>query len=186
MTQDEIERVYDDFLYDCYIANKQLTPEDWVEYGRERHHMEIPARDNGVLTPLNAQDLTSHQHWVAGILQSEVRQKKCFFHVPEGKLGKTLENLMKKWVRHHNSESGVLGYKLGIDSMSQEEKQLALRRAAEAKYRPLILTTPEGEEVWYPSPCYAAREHGLNSTHLTAVCRGRRRHHKGFTARYSD
>jgi hypothetical protein len=99
MTQDEIERVYDDFLYDCYIANKRLTPEDWVEYGRERHHMEIPARDNGVLTPLNAQDLTQYQHWVAGVLQSEVLQKGCFAMIPVGALPVNLEVIRAKWVQ---------------------------------------------------------------------------------------
>ena len=93
-----IEKVYEDYLYDCHIANQRLTPEGWAFYGKEEHHIEIPNRDGGVLTPCNSQYLTTYQHWVAGVLQSEVLQKGCFSMVPKKSIPPHLEDLRKKWV----------------------------------------------------------------------------------------
>lgn len=101
-----VEDIYADFLYDCYIANQRLTDEDWEWYGREEHHIELPERDGGVLTPLNSQTLTTYQHWIAGILQSEVLGKCCFACVPKGVLPEMFETLRVKWARTHNR--GVL------------------------------------------------------------------------------
>jgi hypothetical protein len=97
MTTQSVEDFLDDFLFDCWQANKRLTPEDWEWYGKEEHHVEIPARDSGVLTPLNSQDLTQYQHWCAGVMQSEVRGKQCFAFVPKGVLPPFLERLRIKW-----------------------------------------------------------------------------------------
>jgi hypothetical protein len=108
-----IEEVYDDYLYDCHIANKRLTPEEWQYYGREEHHIEIPSRDGGVLTPLNSQHLTTYQHWVAGVLQSEVLQKCCFAYVPKNRLPKDLEKLRIKWRVATGSENGKKGSREG-------------------------------------------------------------------------
>lgn len=99
-----VEDIYADFLYDCYIANQRLTDEDWEWYGREEHHVELPERDGGVLTPLNSQPLTTYQHWVAGVLQSEVLGKCCFACVPKGILPEMLESLRLKWARTHNRD----------------------------------------------------------------------------------
>jgi len=95
-------KLYDEYLYDCYIANQHLTDEDWQYYGRENHHIEIPNRDGGLLTPLNSQPLTTYQHWVAGVLQSEVLGKCCFAFTPAGVLPEHLDNLRSKW-RTRNS-----------------------------------------------------------------------------------
>jgi hypothetical protein len=295
MTPDEIERVYDDYLYDCYLANKRLTPEDWAWYGKEEHHVEIPARDNGVLTPLNSQYLTQYQHWVAGVLQSEVLQKLCFAFIPAGVLPGKLESMRLKWSQHNAQESIKTGrscfspewhqqpwvteYKretglravkeqtgvhapgfrdseesrersrqtalrnvelgLGIHSLSPEEKSEIMknyfnqltpqersdhgkkaweglspdeksdvgkksaqtvrdtytpeqmrernRKIARARSpRPIILTTPSGEEIYYELLYDACVEHGLQSPKLGSVCRGERKTHRGFTARYAD
>jgi hypothetical protein len=99
-----VEDIYADFLYDCHIANQRLTDEDWEWYGREEHHIELPERDGGVLTPLNSQPLTTYQHWIAGILQSEVLGKCCFACVPKGVLPKMFETLRIKWARTHNRD----------------------------------------------------------------------------------
>ena len=101
------EKVYDDFLYDCHIANRRLTPEDWAYYGKEEHHIEIPNRDGGLLTPLNSQYLTTYQHWIAGVLQSEVLQKCCFMCVPEGSIPKSLEGLRLKWRSWSGKQSAI-------------------------------------------------------------------------------
>lgn len=101
------EKVYDDFLYDCHIANLRLTEEDWLYYGREEHHVEIPNRDEGVLTPCNSQYLTRYQHWIAGILQSEVLQKCCFMCIPEGSIPKSLEGLRFKWRSWSGKQSAI-------------------------------------------------------------------------------
>jgi hypothetical protein len=206
-----IEEVYDDYLYDCHIANKRLTPEEWQYYGREEHHIEIPDRDGGLLSPLNKQPLTTYQHWVAGVLQSEVLQKKCFFAIPNGALPKCLDSIKKKWIANHNSESGAIGgritgrknvesghmqriqslggqvgYQRGLAKMSEEEKREASHKSKLAIARRIILITPDGDELEYTAIADAAKEHNLSSAHLTAVCKGRRKHHKGFTARYAD
>jgi hypothetical protein len=102
-----IEKIYDDFLYDCYIANQRLTLEDWLYYGREEHHVEIPNRDGGVLTPCNSQYLTTYQHWIAGVLQSEVLQKRCFMCIPGGSIPQSLEDLWFKWMTQSGKQSAI-------------------------------------------------------------------------------
>jgi len=99
-----VEDIYADFLFDCYIANQHLTDEDWHYYGREEHHIDLPERDGGVLTPLNSQPLTTYQHWIAGTLQSEVLGKCCFACVPKNKLPPIFEMLRSKWQREHCKE----------------------------------------------------------------------------------
>lgn len=96
------EETYDDYLYDCYVANQRLTEEDWHYYGREVHHVEVPECEGGLLTPVNSQPLTKYQHWAAGVLQSEVVGRKCFAMVPAGVLPPALELLRLKWQTHHN------------------------------------------------------------------------------------
>ena len=104
MTSHFIQDLYYDFLYNCYIANQRLTNEDWEWYGREDHHIELPERDGGVLTPLNSQPLTTYQHWKAGVLQSEILGKCCFACVPKGKLPPFFEVLRDKWQREYAKE----------------------------------------------------------------------------------
>ena len=118
-----IEKVYEDYLYDCYIANQRLTPEDWVFYGREEHHIEIPDRDGGVLTPCNSQYLTKYQHWVAGVLQSEVLQRGCFAMLPKNSLPPKLEELRAKWVISLAKE----GNKAWLDNTTPEERSEAAK-----------------------------------------------------------
>jgi hypothetical protein len=108
-----IEEVYDDYLYDCYIANQRLTGEDWLLYGKEEHHIEVPNRDGGTLTPLNSQYLTTYQHWIAGVLQSEVLQKCCFAYIPKSKLPALLDELRIKWRKVTGEENGKKGSREG-------------------------------------------------------------------------
>jgi hypothetical protein len=96
------ENFYDDYLYDCRVANSILSVDDWEYYGKEVHHVEIPKCEGGVLTPLNSQPLTAYQHWVAGVLQSELVGRKCFAMIPKGVLPGWLESLRIKWQTHHN------------------------------------------------------------------------------------
>ena len=112
MTIRFVEDIYADFLFDCYIANQHLTDEDWLYYGREEHHIELPDREGGELTPLNSQRLTVYQHWIAGVLQSEVIGKKCFAFVPKGVLPPVFETLRLKWQKapmESRSRAGKIG-----------------------------------------------------------------------------
>jgi len=109
MTIRFVEDIYADFLFDCYIANQHLTDEDWLFYGRENHHIEIPNRDGGVLNPLNSQYLTTYQHWIAGVLQSEVLGKCCFAFMPANVLPPMFEELRAKWQREGQSRAGKIG-----------------------------------------------------------------------------
>jgi hypothetical protein len=97
-----VEDIYSDFLYDCHIANLRLSEEDWDWYGREIHHIEVPDCEGGLLTPLNSQSLTTYQHWIAGVIQSEVTGRKCFAMVPREVLPPLFETLRVKWQAHHN------------------------------------------------------------------------------------
>jgi hypothetical protein len=136
------EKVYDDYLYDCHIANKRLTLEDWQFYGREEHHIEIPNRDGGVLTPLNSQHLTTYQHWVAGVLQSEVLQKMCFAAVPRNSLTGRLEELRAKW-----QSLGNTGESNGMTNKTHTEEQRlkwSEERSGEAN--------PSFGSVWWHDP----------------------------------
>jgi hypothetical protein len=55
-----------------------------------------------------------------------------------------------------------------------------------ARQKPVILTTPSGEEIKFDSIKKAAETYGLWANKLCGVCRGTRNHHKGYTARYAD
>jgi hypothetical protein len=112
-------KLYDDFLFDCYVANKHLTEEDWLYYGKELHHVEIPDRDGGLLTPCNSQPLTNYQHWIAGVLQSEVLGKCCFAMVPKNSLPVWLEEIRAKWTK----QNGKINLTKAHQSRTQEERQ---------------------------------------------------------------
>ena len=99
-----VEDIYTDFLYDCYILNQKLTDEEWEWYGKENHHIELPERDGGILKPLSSQALTTYQHWLAGILQSEILGKCCFACIPKGVIPPLFEMLRQKWQSHHAKE----------------------------------------------------------------------------------
>jgi hypothetical protein len=147
MTQDDIERVYDDFLYDCYIANKRLTPEDWEWYGKEEHHVDTPARDEGKLTPLNSQDLTQYQHWCAGVLQSEVKQKMCFAFVPLEVLPEWMEDIRCKWNKIQGQQSGVKGDKEGKRRSGEEARDSGRLETARSKRDPDKLKEVSAENL---------------------------------------
>jgi hypothetical protein len=177
-----VEDIYADYLYDCYIANQRLTEEDWLYYGREEHHIEIPNRDGGLLTPLNSQYLTKHQHWVAGVLQSEMLQKCCFAYVPKNVLHGLFEQLRIKW------NTDRLSLEVLANKMPYHERKVNSRsvRVSKKTGKKVVITTPQGQTHEYESIKLACRVYGLHPGHLREVCQGKRNHHKGFTARYAD
>jgi group I intron endonuclease len=60
------------------------------------------------------------------------------------------------------------------------------RGARNGKARPIILTKiSTGEEEAFDFIQAACDKYGLNSGHLSAVARGKRKQHKGYTARYN-
>jgi hypothetical protein len=119
----DYEKLYDDFLYDCYVVNQRLSEEDWKYYGREVHHVDLPERDGGVLTTLNSQPLTFYQHWVAGVLQSEVLGKCCFAFIPKDTLPDWLEQLRVKWCKINGRESAI---EIHASRSPQERKDRAI------------------------------------------------------------
>jgi hypothetical protein len=44
----------------------------------------------------------------------------------------------------------------------------------------------EGKETYYESVTAACREHDLQKSNLISVINGKRKQHKGFTARYAS
>jgi hypothetical protein len=126
-------KLYDEFLYDCYIANQRLTAEDWFYYGKETHHVEIPSRDGGLLTSLNSQPLTLYQHWIAGVLQSEVLDKVCFACIPKGVLPHWVEQLRLQ--------------RLGQDTGTRNANRAPEQRSESAKKRWAAFTTERRLEI---------------------------------------
>jgi len=184
-----VEDIYADFLYDCYVANQRLTEEEWLYYGREEHHIEIPARDEGSLTPLNSQYLTTYQHWVAGVLQSEMLQKCCFAFVPKGVLPPALEDVRVKWraeeTRKTNPRKRIPAEMHACKIPYTERKPNNRSRNVSKKLgSPIILTTPQGQVIRYDSIKLACRIHALHPGHLREVAQGKRKQHKGYTAQY--
>jgi hypothetical protein len=190
-----VEDIYADYLYDCYIANQRLTEEEWLYYGKEEHHIEVPNRDGGLLTPLNSQHLTTYQHWVAGVLQSEMLQKVCFAFMPKDVLPTWMEDLRLKWLAHHHRLNTVKRENnRHIDpdrdlasKVYYSDRKVTPRSISDSKRRgkPVGLQTPEGEVIIYDSLKLACRHHGLHPGHLREVIQGKRPHHKGYTAWFS-
>jgi group I intron endonuclease len=48
-----------------------------------------------------------------------------------------------------------------------------------------ILTAPSGEEIFVNNLPEFCRQHNLQSSHICHVCKGKRKHHKGWVARYA-
>lgn len=48
----------------------------------------------------------------------------------------------------------------------------------------VIMTSPDGSEVEYPSQSAAAHALGLQQSPISEMCRGVKKHHKGFKARW--
>ena len=48
----------------------------------------------------------------------------------------------------------------------------------------IVLVHPDGNEELFDSIAEACRKYGLNDSHLSSCARGKRKRHKGYTARY--
>ena len=66
-----------------------------------------------------------------------------------------------------------------------KERTNIRKKAAKKLQKPVILTRPDGQEVYYESVTEASRSEHLNSANLCNVLKGRYKHHKGYTARYA-
>lgn len=193
-----VEDIYYDFLYDCYRANRRLSPEDWLLYGRELHHIEIPNCLGGPLGPLNEQYLTTYQHWIAGVLQSELVGHKCFAFVPVNALPPILETLRNKWSKLHITKNlhtperheKRRANKKSADQLAsnipypQRKPSRRSEQASKILGNPVILTTPQGQVIKYDSIKLACRVHSLHPGHLREVAQGKRKQHKGFKAKF--
>ena len=179
-----VEDIYADFLFDCYIANKHLSDGDWEFYGKEEHHIEIPAREGGTLNPLNSQFLTLYQHWVAGVLQSEIVGKRCFACVPTGVPPPSLERLRKKW-NYPEFISDPEKVRRAAERLRQPEiinkrresrkktyqtpeGQLFRKQLAEMATKPLQVTFTNGRVGYYPSRLFATIALGVS---WSTLCR---------------
>jgi hypothetical protein len=192
-----IEDIYYDYLHDCYQANKRLTPEDWMWYGRELHHIEIPNCDGGRLGPLNEQHLTTYQHWVAGVLQSEVTGRLCFAFVPKGVLPGWIDTLRVKWTRDQwervlhparlqappQDKKDSKSYANNLP-YAERKPNARSEKVSKTLGTPILLTLPLGQVLRYDSIKLACRIHSLHPGHLREVAQGKRKQHKGFTAQF--
>lgn len=60
------------------------------------------------------------------------------------------------------------------------------RESYNRRGKPIILTRPNGEEVYYSSAKEAAITEGLHRGDLSKVISGKRKHTKGYTARFAN
>lgn len=185
-----VEDIYYDYLHDCYQANKRLTDDDWMWYGRELHHIEVPDCEGGAHHPLNSQYLTTYQHWVAGVLQSEMLGRVCFAFVPKGVLPDWIESLRVKWCsvkNRHTAKTRITAnpdrYANSIPYADRKPNDRS-RKTSKILGNPIILTTPQGQVIRYDSIKLACRIHALHPGHLREVAQGKRKQHKGYTAQY--
>jgi hypothetical protein len=195
-----VEDIYYDYLHDCYQANKRLSPDDWMWYGRELHHIEIPECEGGKLGPLNEQHLTTYQHWVAGVLQSEVTGRLCFAYIPKGVLPGWIEVLRIKWLQRNRSKHAFPAL-CAANSKKPEDyppyqgpenkKPYNLRKpnprseqVSKKLGNPILLTLPGGQVLRYDSIKLACRIHSLHPGHLRETAQGKRKQHKGYKAEF--
>lgn len=68
---------------------------------------------------------------------------------------------------------------------TRAELEEMYKRQGEKQRKPIIVIKPNGEEVYYGSVSEAAAGEGLNRGNLSSVLRGRLRHTKGHTARFT-
>ena len=115
--------------------------------------------------------LLREHHAIQGVLQSEEYQMPCVFGW-ERKfvVGTIYEPLFEKWIRIQRQ---IAGRERGrIRGLTQ--------------HKSIILTTPAGNELFFYRMKHACEKFDLHSGQLSAVAKGRRPHHKGFTARYVE
>lgn len=69
--------------------------------------------------------------------------------------------------------------------ISQGHKGKKLSEKQKAKLRkPVYLIHPNGQEEWFSSILEAAAKYDLNKGHIASICRGERKSHKEFKARF--
>ena len=105
------------------------------------------------------------------------------------------KEVVEKVIKHHRGKQVSEGTRQNQSEArkkySQPEevrkKQGDSRRGAKnGKARPIILTNlSTGEEEAFDFIQAACDKYGLNSGHLSAVARGKRKRHKGYTVRYN-
>jgi len=204
----DIRTIYDNYLYDCYILNQRLTDDDWLFYGKELHHLDIPDCEGGTLTATNSQYLTTYQHWVAGVLQSEVAGRVCFAFVPKNVLPDWVEKLRVKWlnkcaeharknapgfppelqakIRAIRKRKRTLRKESYAHQVPYTKRKVNSRSKTESKRRgtPIIIITPDGTRHYYEGIKLACRHHGLHPAHIREVAQGKRASHKGHRAEF--
>jgi hypothetical protein len=67
-----------------------------------------------------------------------------------------------------------------------EIRRKASRKTAEKNKKPIIVTSPDGAETWYPSLSDAALANSINKGSLSSAANGRIKQTQGLTARYVD
>lgn len=108
--------------------------------------------------------LLKQHHAVQGVLQSEEFQTCCLLGwEKEFVVGTKYEPLFYKWMR---AQRVAAGHSSG--------------------WKPIIVTTPEGEEIYFKQMKLACEKFNLHYSLLTEVAKGRRPHTKGYTVRYVE
>jgi len=131
-----------------------------------RAHYPLPSR-SGNQTIL----LLPEHHAVQGVLQSEEYQVPCVFGWERKFVKGTIYGaLFEKWIFIQRQTAGRDGGR--IRGLTQ--------------HKSIILTTPDGKELFFYRMKHACEKFDLHSGQLSAVAKGRRPHHKGFTARYVE
>lgn len=115
--------------------------------------------------------LLREHHAVQGVLQSEEYQTPCVFGWERKIVAGTIyEPLFEKWI---TIQRQIAGRERGrIRGLTQ--------------HKSIILTTPTGDKLFFYRMKHACEKFDLHSGQLSAVAKGRRPHHKGFTARYVE
>ena len=129
--------------------------------------------------------LLEQHHAVQGVLQSEEQQHPCIF----GWERKFITNtpyipLFEKWIHQLRSLAGRQRTVACSEEKLAEIAQAGGLAASLSKRKPIILTTPDGDDLYFAVMNYAAEKFNLCSSALSKVAKGRHSQHKGFKVRY--
>ena len=99
---------------------------------------------------------------------------KCVDHIDADRQNNYVKNL--RWCTHSMNSLNPITRKR--NSLSK----IGVRSIIENKSRPVVRINPQNPDCIkiYESPTFAKKSEGYNQGHISAVCLGKRSHHKGY------
>jgi len=108
----------------------------------------------------------------------------CYNHNPSASAPPSPKGRTWKWDEKKKQKiTGPGNHRFGKEG-SQKQKDSILRGENHPMATPIILTHPDGAEEYFSYLTAACKKYNLQQPNLRSVALGKRKHHKGFRARY--